>query len=214
MEKGDITALGLQKPPEHLTSIMPNLKINGMKRSLPVVLVFLFTSACGEPEGTATSTASRAERTTRQTPSQVPDLRIRTYHGCESVPAQAALQRLFVGFELTGESCSVAVVAGNSVRVSFMDDDIVPLSPYPSPDGNFNSDILIGELENSDVLIVQHDFNGHVYSVTQTIRDSSGALVYGRSGSGDYIKECLVHQENRPRTCGRPQDTPPPEAAP
>ncbi len=201
-------------PPERLTSIMPNLKIIGMKRRWPVVLVVFLTSGCTAPQETATSTASPAEGTTRQTPSPVPSLGIRTYRGCESVPARGLLQRLFVGFEFTGASCSVAVVAGNSVRVSFMDDDIVPLAPYPSSDGHFNSDILIGELDNSDVLIVQHDFNGHVRSVTQTIRDSSGALVYGRSGSGDYIRECLVHRENPPRPCGRPQDTPPPEAAP
>ena len=166
-------------PPDRLTSIMLNLKIIGMKRSWPVVLVVFLTSGCAAPQETATSVASPAEGTTRQTPSRVPGLRIRTYHGCESVPARGLLQRLFVGFEFTGASCSVAVVAvvaGNSVRVSFMDDDIVPLAPYPSPDGHFNSDILIGELDNSDVLIVQHDFNGHVRSVTQTIRDSIDAL--------------------------------------
>ena len=163
---------------------MPYLKIDDMKRSWPIVLVVVLASGCAGPQETATSAASRAERATRQTPSRVPDLSIRTYDGCESVPAQSGLQRLFVGFELTGESCSVDVLAGNNVRVSFIDDEIVPLAPYPAPDGRFNSDILIGELGNSDVLIVQHDFNGHVYNVTQTIRDSSGALTSAAAAFG------------------------------
>ena len=88
----------------------------------------------------------------------------------------------------------MTVVSGNKVTVSFVKDEIVPLTPYPAPDGTSNSDIFIGELNNSNVLVVQHDFNGHVRSVTQTIRDSNGILVYGRSGKGDMIKECVIHQ--------------------
>ena len=49
------------------------------------------------------------------------------------------------------------------------------------------------------VLVVQHAFSGHVYSATQTIRDSNGILVYGRSGKGDMIKECVIHQDNQQR---------------
>ena len=175
-----------------------------MKTSVPVILVFLFTSGCGELEGTVIPTASSAEDTTRQIPSRVPELKMGTYHGCESVPSKKFFQRLFVGFEFTGASCSVTVVSGNNVIVSFIEDEIVPLAPYPAPDGISNSDIYIGELDNSNVLVVQHDFNGQVYSVTQTIRDSTGTLVYGRFGKGDMIKECVLHQDIRPRTCSGP----------
>ncbi len=92
------------------------------------------------------STASSAEQTTRQTPSRVPELKIGTYHGRESVPSKRFFQRLFLGFEFTGESCSVSVVSGNNVTVSFIEDEIVSLAPYPAPDGNSYSDIFIGEL--------------------------------------------------------------------
>ena len=80
------------------------------------------------------STASSAEQTTRQTPSRVLELKMDTYHGCESVPSKKFFQRLFVGFEFTGESCSVSVVSGNNVTVSFIEGAIVPLTPYPAPD--------------------------------------------------------------------------------
>ena len=180
---------------------MPNLDIDLMKISLPVALVFLFTSVCGGREGTVMSTASSAEQTTRQTPSRVPELKTGTYHGCESVPSNKFFQRLFLGFEFTGESCSVTVVSGNNVTVSCIEDEIVSLAPYPAPDGNSYSDVFIGELNNSNVLVVQHAFSGHVRSVTQTIRDSNGILVYGRSGKGDMIKECVIHQDNQQRLC-------------
>ena len=172
-----------------------------MKITLHVALMCLFTSVCGGLEDPVISAVHGAEDTSRQASSRVPDLRTGTYHGCESVPSKKFFQRLFVGSEFTGKSCSVTVVSGKKAAVSFIEDKIVSLTPYPAPDSNFSSDIFIGELDNPHVLIVQHDFHGHVYSVTQTIRDSTGTLVYAKSGKGEMIRECILHQDNQPPRC-------------
>ena len=116
-------------------------------------------------------------------------------NGCESIPSTNWIQKWLVGFEFTGAPCSVTVSPNNNISVSFIDQPVF-VTPVQE------TDTYIGELENNQVLVVQHDSRGTVYSVTHTIYDSNQNLVYGGFGTGDYIKECILHQKNRPpRSC-------------
>ena len=110
------------------------------------------------------------------------------------------MQRLMVGFEVTGESCSVTVNEDNTVAVSFLGDASIPLVSTSTE--NRCTDIFIGELENDQVLIVQHH-RGEVVSLTQTIYDEKGDVVYGRFGNGDYIRECHFGMTTSERLAGR-----------
>ena len=92
-----------------------------------------------------------------------------------------------VGFERTGERCSVTVQRGNTVQVSFLGDEVIPFVSTSTE--RSRTDLLVGELGTDQVLIVQHH-RGEVVSITQTVYDANGDVVYGRSGVGDVIREC------------------------
>ena len=119
-------------------------------------------------------------------------------HGCVLVPAKGVIQRLVTGFEGTGESCSVTVRTDNTVQVSFLGDSVVRLVST----GEGSADVLVGRLGNGQVLVVQHH-RGEVVSVTQTVYDREGDLVYGRSGSGEFIRECNLGMTSAERLAGR-----------
>ncbi len=123
-----------------------------------------------------------------------------TRHGCVHIPARGFMQRLMVGFEITGESCSVTVNRDNTVAVSFLGDAVIPLASTSTE--NLRTDIFVGGLEKDQVLIVQHH-RGEVVSLTQTVYDESGDVVYGRSGNGDYIRECHFGMTTSERLAGR-----------
>ena len=127
-------------------------------------------------------------------------LRPGTRHGCVHIPARGFMQRLMVGFEVTGESCSVTVSEDNAVAVSFLDEASIHLVSTSTEDRR--TDIFIGELENGQVLIVQH-YRGEVASLTQTVYDENGDVVYGRFGNGDYIRECHFGMTTSERLAGR-----------
>ena len=65
----------------------------------------------------------------------------------------------------------------------------------------FVTDIFVGELGNDEVLIVQHH-QGEVVSITQTIYDENGDVVYGRSGVGEFIRECHFAMTSSERSVG------------
>ena len=54
-------------------------------------------------------------------------LKAETLHGCVYIPAKGFVQRLVVGVEKTGESCSVTVNPDNTVEVSFLGDGVIPV---------------------------------------------------------------------------------------
>ena len=105
------------------------------------------------------------------------------------IPARGFNQRLMVGFERTGERCSVTVQRGNTVQVSFLGDAVIPLVSTSTE--RPRTDLFVGELGADQVLIVQHR-RGEVVSITQTVYDANGDVVYGRSGVGDFIRECVL----------------------
>ena len=123
-----------------------------------------------------------------------------TLHGCVHIPAKGFMQRLMVGFETTGEGCSVTVNQNNAVRVSFLGDAFIPVVSTSTE--RQLTDILIGELENDQVLIVQHR-RGEVVSITQTVYDKNGDVVYGRSGDGDYIRGCNFGMTTSEKLAGK-----------
>ena len=68
--------------------------------------------------------------------------------------------------------------------------------------GQYRTDIFIGELGNNQVIIVQHH-QGMVVSVTQTVYDKKGNVVYGKSGQGEYIKECHLGMTTSEKLAGK-----------
>ena len=158
------------------------------------LLIFFFTNSCNG--GSKSPLTRKNIRAALANPSEnQPRLNPKTYEGCESVPAKNFFKKKLVGFDFTGETCSVTVHSGNTVSVSFIDGDPVPVKILSG------TDIYVGELGNNQVLIVQHTTGGEVVSVTQTIYDSEGNVVYGKSGEGDSIKECLLHLQGMPIPC-------------
>ena len=121
-----------------------------------------------------------------------------TFKGCVLVPATDFIQKLMVGFELTGETCSATVNPNNSVSISFLGD--ATISVVSTSTERIQTDIFIGELENNQVLIVQHH-QGQVVSITHTIYDKNGVVVYGKFGQGDFIKECAFHMTRLGKGC-------------
>ena len=105
-----------------------------------------------------------------------------------------------VGSERTRESCTVTVNQNNTVRVSFLGDAVIPI--VSTSTARYRTDSFIGELENGQVLIIQHH-RGEVVSVTQTVYDKNGDVVYGRSGKGDHIRGCSFGMTTSERMAGR-----------
>ena len=81
----------------------------------------------------------------------------------------------------------MTVRKNNNIEVSFIGDIVTPV--VSTSTNQYQTDIFIGELGNDEVLVVQH-YQGEVVSVTETIYDEKGHVVYGKSRQGDPIKEC------------------------
>jgi len=150
-----------------------------------ILPILFFTANCGG-SGQQLLTKESYKRFLRNSPQTQDKLKIGTFHGCVHVPATDWLQKKMLGFERTGETCSVTVSRNNTVDVSFLEN---PVSVVSTNTDQYRTDIFIGELGNDQVLIVQHH-ESRVVSVTQTIYDKNGNVVYGKFEEGDYIKEC------------------------
>ena len=147
-----------------------------------------------------TLTKESYERFVQNPPPNQEKLQVGTFNGCVHIPATGFVQKLMVGFEITGESCSITINEGNTITVSFLGDVVTSLVSASTE--QYNTDIFIGELKNNQVLIVQHH-QGGVNSVTQTIYDQNGTVVYGQSGQGDYIKECHFGMTTSEKIAGK-----------
>ncbi len=160
--------------------------------------IFLFSVNCNNSiAGSLTKENNR--RLFENPPQNQEELKTGIFYGCVNIPATNWMQKLMVGFEITGEICSVRVSEGNIVKISFLGDVDIPV--FSARAGESRTDIFIGELENNQVLIVQHH-EGQVVSVTQTIYDQNGDVVYGKFGQGDYIKECIFGMTTSERLAG------------
>ena len=161
---------------------------------------FILYSMASQSASAQSLTRSYLQGVLSNPPRDQEKLKPGTRHGCVHIPARGFMQRLMVGFEVTGESCSVTVNRDNTVAVSFLDEASIPLVSTSTE--NLRTDILVGGLEKDQVLIVQHH-RGEVVSLTQTVYDENGDVVYGRSGNGDYIRECHFGMTTSERLAGR-----------
>ncbi len=170
-----------------------------MKFVLISTFFFLFAIICNSA-AEQPLTKSYVKRLLSHPPRSQEKLKAETRHGCVHIPARGFMQRLMVGFETTGESCSVTVNRDNTVKVSFLGDAAVPVVSTSTE--RYRTDVFVGEPGNEQVLIVQHH-RGEVVSITQTIYDENGDVVYGRSGVGEFIRECNFGMTTSEKLAGR-----------
>jgi len=171
-------------------------KIKLILYSLPVF--FLITNCS---DSTANSlTRENTRKLLANPPQNQIRLNIGTFHGCVHIPAKDPIQRAMVGFEKTGESCSVTISQSNNVEVSFIGGAAIHVVSTSA--NQRSTDTFIGELANDQVLIVQHH-QGEVVSVTQTIYDQQGHVVHGKSREGDYIRACNFVMSTSEKRAGR-----------
>lgn len=144
-------------------------------------------------EGPFPLTKSRVQKILQKAPDPGgQQLRTETLKGCVSAPAKSFLQNLFVGEKFTGETCSVTVKPNNTVAVSFLGGIDIPLTDTATAE--YSTDIFLNEIEENGVVIIQH-VDGRVVSVTHTVYDEKGYVVYGGYGKGKFIKACVFGVE-------------------
>ena len=161
--------------------------------------IFFFITNCGS-SAPQSLTKENNKKFLENPPQNQEQLKTGTFDGCVHVPATGFIQRIMVGFKRTGESCSVTVSEGNTVKISFLGDVVTPV--VSTSTDQYRTDTFIGELENNQVIIIQHH-QGEIGSVTQTVYDQNGDVVYGKSGQGDYIKECHFGMTTSEKLAGK-----------
>ncbi len=177
---------------------------------LQVFLLFLIGCggslvACSDSPNKAVSSSASPPDLTKSyiqglanpNPSSKQVLKQETVYGCVTVPAEGTWQNMWVGFEFTGEVCSVTVGSGNTVSVDFVEGGLIPVKSTSNP--QYQTDLFVGELKDNQVLVVQYLPGGGVISVTHTVYNKNNQLVYGQV-AGDYIKECILDREEDRRT--------------
>lgn len=171
-----------------------------IRRAFTATLLFsaLFISCNSSSSSEAYNVKPMSRSTVKETLTAGADdrLAVRSYEGCVAVPAKDPLKKIAVGFDLTGESCTITVKAGNLVSVSFLGQD-VSVVRYSI------ADVFVGEISQDRVLVVQWlEETGEVLDVNQTVYDSKGIVVYGNSGDGDYINSCHIPRTtNKNKSC-------------
>ena len=160
-----------------------------MKNSLAALCCLIVgISNCSGPNPPSPLTKAHISETLSHGAQSTLTLPTGTHTGCVTVPG-GFIQRAMVGFQFTGEKCSFTISANNNVTVSFLGDTPFPvLSTGPS---RYPEDVYVAELENKQVLVVQHNTHGSFITVTQTVYDSNNRAVYGQQGNGHYIKRCF-----------------------
>lgn len=146
-----------------------------------------------------TLTKSRIQNTEKSNTSQREILKQETIYGCVQVPQEVTWRNMWVRAKFTGEICSATIGPGNTVSVSFVEEGFVTVKQIN------DKDILIGSLQNDQVLVAQYFPNGQLISVTQTVYNKNNQLVYGNV-EGEFIKECIFNREenrrhNKNRSC-------------
>ena len=134
-------------------------------------------------------TRDKIQKLSRENPiNHSEKLKEETISGCAFIPATNFFQRVFVGIKGARESCSITVHSDNKVSINFLSRKNIQLLNTSQP--NALTDTFVAEINRNQVLIVQHR-NRQVVSVTQTIYDSQGMVVYQDYGKGEFIKTCL-----------------------
>ena len=171
-----------------------------MLKTLFIFIIFFAMVGC---RGPARSPLTKAyiKNLFKNPPSNQIVLQEKTYKGCVYIPGSNPIQRLMVGSESTGETCSVTVGQENKVTVSFLGNRQISLVST-SGSSKWHSDIFAGDLGENQVLIIQHH-QGQVFEVMQTVYDKNDHVVYGPSGKGTYIKGCRLGMTTSERLSGK-----------
>ena len=176
-----------------ILSIMSKTRFN-----FSFLFIVFFIVSCGGPDAQSLSlTREDIRRLLQNAHLGQEQLKSGTYHGCIHIPAEGFIQSKFVGFKRTGESCSITINENNTINVNFLEEVTVSLASVSIDVHRAN--IFIGELENNQVLVVQHH-QGEVVSVTQKMYHRNDVVVFGQS---DYIKECHFGMTTAEKLAGR-----------
>ncbi len=169
-------------------------------KAISFFYLLLFTMNCSGGSSLQPLTEKNNRTLLENPPQNQKQLKLGTFYGCVHVPATDFIRNILGGFEKTGEGCSIAISENNMIQVSFLGDNVIPI--VSTSTDQYRTDTFIGELDNSQVLIVQHQ-RGEVVSVTQTIYDKNGDVVYGKSGQGQWIKGCNLTMTTSERLAGK-----------
>ena len=128
-------------------------------RRIKIILIFLsiilFAVSCGGSSSVQSLTRENTKKLLGNPPQNQEKLKTGTFHWlCAYTGNRSLFKSLMVGFERTGESCSITVNEDNTVQVSFLGDTAIPI--VSTSTDQYKTDTFIGELENNQVLIVQH----------------------------------------------------------
>ena len=176
-----------------------------MKIFIPLFMLFIGGGCDRNNAGASNSgqahpphlTKSRVQEFLKAPSASNETLKQETAYGCVTQPAESKWQNMWVGFEFTGDICTVTVGPNNQVSVSFIGDNFIPVKSTSTLESR--TDLFVGALSNNQVLLVQYLPDGRVISVTQTVYNQQNQVVYG-DVEGDHIKECLLDREPSSRT--------------
>ena len=170
-----------------------------MKNILTALCCFIVvTSNCSGKNDPLPLTKEHINETVSQGSKSNLTLPTGTHKGCVTVPG-SFIQRTMVGFQFTGEECSFTISANNHVTVSFLGDTAFPV--FSTGPRRYPEDVYVAELENNQLLVVQHNTQGSFITVTQTVYDRNNMAVYDQHGEGSYIKKCFPMRP--PAKCGK-----------
>ncbi len=163
------------------------------------ILSVSFLNSCGSTSDRLI-TKDAVRKLLENPPKNQEKLKQKTFNGCIAVPAKNLLQRLFVGLEFTGETCSVTVHQNNNISVSFLGNAVIPLVSEPS---TIRTVILIGDLKDKDnnIIVVQHH-QGDVVDVTHTFYDKNNGTAF-QLRNLEYVKSCTHLTSEGKRDCTR-----------
>ena len=127
------------------------LRVDQISRKIQFISILwpiiFFTANCGvSPPPPKPLTKENTKQLMGSSPQSSEQLKTGTFYGCVNVPAKDPIQKQIVGFETTGETCTVAVAENNTVEISFLGaDDAIPV--FSTSTAQCNTDTFVGELE-------------------------------------------------------------------
>ena len=165
----------------------------GRNKTMGKVVIVLFciivlTNNCSGIKSEPSLTRTDVQRVINHSPQSNPVLPTGTHKGCVTVPG-SAIQRAMVGFKFTGEECSFSISSSNKVSVSFLGNTNIQV--HSTGPARYPEDVYIAELDNNQLLVIQHNTHGSFITATLTAYDKKNNVIYGNQGNGSYVKRCF-----------------------
>ncbi len=149
--------------------------------------VVALTSSCSGMGGFPSLTRADVQNAINQSTQSSLVLPMGTHKGCVTVPG-GVIQRAMVGFRFTGEPCSFEIGSSNNVSVSFLGNTNIQV--FSTGPARYPEDVYVAELENDQLLVMQHNTHGNFVTATLTTYDKNNNAIYGGQGIRSYIKQC------------------------